>query len=313
MTRHQRPANDLSTLGLQLRSSLEALTDQAEGGDARDYRRFLRQIISRGWRAAVVGSADALREAINVLREARPVVDDALPALTPRSQAATEVQQALMALYTGEDELRETEFEQRWSDRGRNPTERAILKVLASVAEPSRQGEVHQQLKLGASSVTASRVGQLLRELHQHGYAIRRMVRARGNKEVAHYALAPRGFTLCRHLGIATPTPATIAKLESSAKPTLAHETEKVLAAMSRAWAQSQPGVQNWRRRVLKGILQSTANAAFVKNSLERFGAPAREVQHEVTQIEDFQAVRRVAEPQVDGSSRRGAELVALG
>lgn len=205
MTRNQRPSDHLPTLAWQLRSSLEGLSEDADGPDARDFRRFLRRAVAEGWRAAATGKFSVLREVIDAVREARPEVDDALPKLSSRAQAAVEVQQALGVLYVGEDELREVELENRLSDRGRHPTERAVLKVLASADRPLRQAEVHERLELPeADKPTPSWIGQILRELNDHGYTRRQLARARGRAEVAHYRLAPRSLALCEQLGIDT-------------------------------------------------------------------------------------------------------------
>ncbi|NJL27358.1 MAG: hypothetical protein HC897_05425 [Thermoanaerobaculia bacterium] len=115
------------------------------------------------------------------------------------------MQQALAILHIGEEELREVELENRLADRGRHPTERAVLEVLATAERPLRQAEVHERLNLPKKGLpTPSRVGQILRELYDHGFARRQLARARGYSEVSHYLLAPRGVELCRQLGIST-------------------------------------------------------------------------------------------------------------
>jgi hypothetical protein len=203
MTRNQRPSDDLLTLAWQLRASLQTLSDDADGPDARDFRRFLKRAVAEGWRAAATGKFSVLREVIDTVREARPEVDDAMPKLSPRAQATVEVQQALGILYVGEDELREVELENRLSDRGRHPTERAVLDVLAAAERPLRQAEVHARLDLPeADKPTPSWIGQILRELDDHGFTRRQLARARGRAEVAHYRLAPKGLALCEDLGI---------------------------------------------------------------------------------------------------------------
>ncbi len=169
MTRHQRPSDKLSTLGFQLRRALKALADDADGPDARDFRRFLRRAVAAGWRAAASGKFTVVRELIELLREARSEVDDALPRLSPRAMAAVEVQQALAVLYVGEDELREIDLENRLSARGRLPAERAVIEVLAAADRPLRQAEVHARIH-DEDKPTSSRIGQILRELSEHGF-----------------------------------------------------------------------------------------------------------------------------------------------
>lgn len=267
MTRHQRPSDDLPTLAWQLRSSLDSLKDDTDGPDARDFRRFLRQAVACAWRAAATGTFGAVREVIDLIREARPVVDDALPKLSARAVAAVEVQQALAVLYVGEDELREVEIENRLADRGRHPTERAVLEVLASATRPLRQAEVHERLGLAAEDKpTPSRVGQILRELFDHGFTRRQLARARGRAEAAHYQLAPRGLALCKQLAI--PVVTTAHRITGDSAPQVTSSRMKVfnvnpaskarlLHTFAEMWS---PGTNKASWRLVSGLLQSAPN-----------------------------------------------------
>ena len=200
MTRTQRPSEDLQTLGSQLRQSLKTIGEQ-DSPDSTDFRRFLRRVVSMGWRAAAGCNTLRMREVIELVRDARPLIDDALPRLKPRETAAVELQHMLGALYVGEDELREMELEARLSDRVRPPLEREILRILGESELPLRQGQVAELLPEQVR-VTAARAGQVLRELYDHSIVRRQMGRGPGRSEVSHYLLAPRGWALCRQFGL---------------------------------------------------------------------------------------------------------------
>ncbi len=200
MTRGQRPSEDLKALGFQLRQSLKTIGEK-ETPDSTEFRRFLRRIISMGWRAAADCDSLRMREVIELVRDARPLIDDALPLLGPRETAAVELQHMLGALYVGEDELREMEIEARLSDQGRHPLDREILRILGEAEQPLRQGQVADLLPEEVR-VTAARVGQVLRDWYDHSIVRRQMGKGPGRSEVSHYLLAPRGWALFRQLGL---------------------------------------------------------------------------------------------------------------
>jgi len=277
MTRNQRPSDHLPTLAWQLRTSLEGLRDDADGPDVRDFRRFLRRAVTLGWRAAATGKFTTVSEVIELVREARPMVDDALPNLPPRALAAVEVQQALAVLYVGEDALREVELENRLADRGRHPTERAVLEVLAVGERSLRQAEVHARLKLPKEAKpTPSRVGQILRELYDHGFTRRQLARARGHAEAAHYQLAPRGLVLCKQLGVqAAEENATAgADRRTNVVQGFRKWPSASIAALGQAWK----GSKNFRG-IVSGLFQSAQNPSVSRLCLEELsgGAPTPE------------------------------------
>ncbi len=272
-TRHQRPSDDLPTLGWQLRTALEALADDAEGPDARDFRRFLRHAVAHGWRGAATGKFTTLREVIDLVREVRPWIDDALPKLSPRALAAVEVQQALAVLYMGEDELREVELENRLTDHGRHPTERAVLEALAGAERPLRQSEVHARLRLSKNDKpTPSRVGQILRELYDHGFTRRQLARSRGRAEAAHYQLAPRGLALCEQQGLLRREAKVAATRDATprATPQKQPPSPDISIALAQAWGNLQ------LRYIVRGLLQSAPDPGFGRSLLDTLGNTPR-------------------------------------
>jgi len=195
------PSDTLSELQEQLSRELTRL-DNGPPEEPWLFRAYVQHAQILAWRGVAEGRMMAPREAMDCLDAAHPFVNRHLPDLSaPAAAAAVELYYATQNLHLATQALEARRVEDRISDK-RSETERAILQVLAENRGCyMRRGEIHKVLKL-PGSVTASRVGQILVELHAENVVVRIHGRAQGHPDAAFYALSPRGLELCMNLGL---------------------------------------------------------------------------------------------------------------
>lgn len=91
-------------------------------------------------------------------------------------------------------------MEDRLADRDLSVTEREVLRVLLSHSDRYlRRGEIQKLLSFVR---TPARISQILTSLDHQNLLVRMQGRAQGNPEASFFALSPRGFKVCRNLGL---------------------------------------------------------------------------------------------------------------
>ncbi len=210
-----RPSDDLEELAEQLRSCFEQL-DEHDVELARD---LLDHGIVQVWRRVARGELSAPSTLYDACRPFRHKIDRACRRLklAPGTEIALGAHFLLRQLRFAAEALDGVGFELRVAER-RSASEREVLRTLLAELQRAetakgemrllRQGQVRQRMS-AAGKPTATRVGQILRELFRQGLLLRRLHPDRGGKEVAFYGLAPAGRDLCQRLGLPAPEPSS--------------------------------------------------------------------------------------------------------
>lgn len=262
-------SEDLARLESEFRTHLEQLADDEESADGHGHRRYLRRLLVHVWKATSKGAFDAVRDAVDILRHVRLAVDDALPELTARETAAIEIQQALAVLYLGEEALREVRLDLRLSSRGQHPTERAVLEALVADDRYRPRSEIHRDVDLGGGKQpTRQRVGQILAELHEHGYLLRRNETAQGSRKAAHYALSPRGWALCERLGLAVEPVSRPARSRAGTSKEASKRLAVVPEAVAAATAQALSSGDWAKVRIIQGLYEGSSSLLLANDAL---------------------------------------------
>lgn len=200
----RRPSDDPAELGSQLLRELDGIHRNGDSwGEPSLFRAYLQHAQALAWQGIADGDLNAPRRILDHLLSAQIFVDRHRvqpPGLAAR--AAEEVHQVMVALYLADDVLEEARTTARLADRDRSRTEREVLRVLLeNRGRYLSRGDVRKRMSLPGLP-TPSRVGQILVDLHGEGLVLRTHGRAQGSPSAAFYALSPKGFEVCRGLGL---------------------------------------------------------------------------------------------------------------
>jgi hypothetical protein len=180
-----------------------AQAEAAANADPWRFKVHLQKILSVAWNAVAHGDLGALAGLARRLVRVEDRTRARLPEPeTPLREAARDVNQLMRSLLLGDSCLDLPRLEERLADRQRSRTERAVMRCLRQrMGEYLRRGEIRDILaQTGAATVEASRVGQILVELHRQGLVLRVSAAAQGNPDTAHYTLSSAGRALCDRL-----------------------------------------------------------------------------------------------------------------
>jgi hypothetical protein len=199
----RRPSDDPAELGGQLLRELDGIHRNGDSWEEPSlFHAYLQHAQALAWQGVAGGDLSAPRRILDHLLSAQIFIDRHRaqpPGLA--AQAAEEVHQVMAALYLADDVLEEARTTARLADRDRSRTEREILRVLLeNRGHYLRRGAVRK--RMSAVRPTPARVGQILVDLHGEGLVLRTHARAQGSPSAAFYVLSPRGFEVCRGLGL---------------------------------------------------------------------------------------------------------------
>jgi hypothetical protein len=257
----RRPSDDLGELRRQLLRELEGIHREGDSWNERSlFRAYLQHAQALAWQGVANGDLNAPRDVLDHLLPAQPFADSHLPAAPGLAvEAALEVHQALRSLYLAHQALEQARTRARLADRDRSRTEREILRVLfENRGAYLRRGAVRTRMD-AAQRPTPARVGQILVDLHEEGLVLRTHGRAQGSPSAAFYALSPRGFELCRSLGLD----------DVKSKTSLIESVVRKLSNLG-----SLPGQRDLKRQIISS-LSTCRDGELVIETLERAIAQA--------------------------------------